>query len=62
MKICRKWTNTECETTIDILSLSKYAKMKAVDANQLDGTIEEKEFEDYSVIEAFQRNEMTFYK
>ena len=53
MKICRKWTNTECETAIDIPSPSKYAKMKAVDASQIDGTIEEEELDDYSVIEAF---------
>ena len=62
MKICRKWTSTNCESAIDIVPfLEKYAKIKAVEEEQVVGITAAKDLEDYKVLEAFRRDEMKFW-
>jgi hypothetical protein len=62
MQICRKWTCTNCESAIDIVPfLEKYAKIKAVEENQVVGMTTAEDLEDYNELEKFRKNEIDFW-
>ena len=62
MQVCSKWTNTNCESAVDIVPfLEKYAKIKAVEENQVVGMTTAEDLEDYEEIENFRRSEIDFW-
>jgi hypothetical protein len=63
MKICRDWTNSECESANDlILFLEKYTRMKAdVNAKRSVKT-EPKDLKDFLQLEEFRRKGMDFWR
>ena len=61
MKICRKWTNTKCSESVDIIPfLEKYAELRALDL-QIDGTIQPEHIDDYDIIEKFRESHMAYW-